>query len=214
MSKILTRLWRSERAASAAEFSLVLPLMIVLLLIMVDVGRFMWMVSEAEKATQAGARFAVVTDPVSPGLVDADFASGTLPAGELIPADALGALACTSSGCTCATSPCDKVTDMSVNATAFNAIVARMQAMNPDIKTSNVKVTYRGSGFGFAGNPVSGGGGGGGGAIETMEISPLVTVSLTGMQFTPIAGFMMASFNLPPFSSTLPAEDAAGTFSN
>lgn len=207
MTGVFARLWRSERAASAAEFSLVLPLMIVLLLIMVDVGRFMWMVSEAEKATQAGARFAVVTDPVSPGLVDADFASGTLPAGKLIPADQLGALACTSSGCSCATSPCDKVTDMSVNATAFNAIVARMHALNPEVKASNVRVTYRGSGFGFAGDPVGGG-------TETMEISPLVTVSLTGMQFTPIAGFLFAHFNLPPFSSTLPAEDASGTFSN
>lgn len=207
MTRHFTRLRHCELGASAAEFALVLPLMIMLLFGMIDIGRFLWIVNMAEKATQVGARFAIVTDPVSPGLVEADFASGTLPAGELIPASELGELACTSAGCTC--SGACPVSNLAVDSAAFNAIVARMQTIHPGVAAANVRITYRGSGFGFAGGPS-----GGGGVPETMEISPLVTVSLTGLQFTPMTVLRLGSFNLPQFSTTLPAEDASGEFSN
>lgn len=201
MIAMLARLWQCRRAASAAEFALVLPLLLLLLFGTIDIGRFMWAVNEAEKATQAGARFAVVTTPVSPGLVDTDFASGTLPAGDLIPATALGALKCTSSACSC-TGTCP-VTDLSVDSAAFDAIVARMKAMDPSIAADNVEVTYRGSGFGFAGGPAG-----------TMEMSPLVTVSLKNLDFTPITSFLLAQISMPAASTTLPAEDASGSYSN
>src|SRR5688572_7160965 len=101
MKKVMCRLWRCKRAASAAEFTLVLPLLILLLFGMIDVGRFMWDMNKGEKATQFGARFAIVTDPVSPGLIEADFAGGAIAPGDLIPASALGELVCTSTSCTC-----------------------------------------------------------------------------------------------------------------
>jgi len=215
MRGFILRLWHSKRAASAAEFALVLPLMLILLLGMIDVGRFMWELNRAEKATQVGARFAVVTDPVSPGLVNADFASGTLAAGELIPSEALDELKCDSSACTCSGSGACPVTDTSVNTTAFDAIVERMNLIDPRITDENVEVVYRGSGFGFAGDAGGApGGGGAGGATETMEISPLVTVRLRDVSFTPVTGFLLFSMDLPPLSATLPAEDAAGTYSN
>ena len=187
---------------------MVVPLMLILIFATVDVGRLMWEFNQAEKATQMGARFAVVTTPVSPGLVEADFASGTLPAGDLIPADALGGLTCTSASCTC-TGNCP-VSDLSVDSAAFSALVTRMQAFKPDIQAANVRVTYRGSGFGYAGSAAAGGGG----IPETMEISPLVTVSLTGLRFAPATTFLLADLDLPAFSSTLPAEDASGQYSN
>ena len=138
-------LLRCERAASAAEFALVLPLLLILLFGIIDVGRFMWEMNRAEKATQMGARFAVVTTPVSPGLIEADFAGGGIDPGDLIPAESLGALTCTSTACTCSgTCP---VTDLAVDSDAFNALVARMQVFKPDIDAADVQVTYRGSGF-------------------------------------------------------------------
>ena len=210
MSVPLSRLWRSDRAAAGAEFALVAPLMVALILGMVDVGRFMWEVNKAEKATQLGARFAIVTDPVSTGLVEADFVTsgpGGTKAGDLIPASTIGALTCTSTTCTC--TACSVTVGSAVNSTAFNAIVTRMKWVDPNITASNVRVTYRGSGFGFAGDAAVGGG-----VPETMEISPLVTVSLTGMTFQPATSFLLASINLPAASTTLPAEDAAGSFSN
>ena len=42
--------------------------MLILLFGIIDGGRFMWEATEAEKATQMGARMAVVTNPVAGGL--------------------------------------------------------------------------------------------------------------------------------------------------
>ena len=201
----LKNLWRCDRAASAAEFSLVLPLLLLLLFLTIDSGRFLWEVNQAEKATQMGARLAVVTTPVSTGLINADFVSADVPAGELIPASAIGKLECSRTSCTC--TDCDVTVGSTVNTARFDAIVTRMQAMYPNIAASEVRVIYRGSGFGFAGDAPGGG-------AETMEISPLVTVSLTGMTFSPVTTFMQANIPMPSFSTTLPSEDASGSFSN
>jgi hypothetical protein len=201
-----------DRGASGAEFALTLPLLLILLLGTVDAGRFLWEVNRAEKATQMGARYAVVTSPVSTGLINADFESAGLSAGDLIPADMIGKLECTRSTCTC--TDCAVTVGSAVDTARFDAIVARMQAMDPTIEADNVRVIYRGSGFGFAGDAGGGGGGGGGGATETMEISPLVTVSLVNVPFQPITSFMLASVTLPAFSTTLTAEDASGEYSN
>ncbi len=57
--------------------------------------------------------------------------------------------------------------------------------MRPDIAAANVQVQFRGSGIGFAGDPTG------------MDIVPLVTVRLVGMQFRPIVLFGAAAFNLP-----------------
>ena len=55
----MRRLLRDRTGSGAAEFSLVLPLLILLLLGMIDTGRYMWEYNRAEKATQMGARFSV-----------------------------------------------------------------------------------------------------------------------------------------------------------
>src|SRR3546814_5718143 len=74
MMRLLTRLARSSSGATAAEFAMVLPLLLIFLLGIIDVGRLMWTWNRAEKATQMGVRFAVVADMV-PGNLDAyDFA--------------------------------------------------------------------------------------------------------------------------------------------
>jgi hypothetical protein len=211
MSAAFARLLRCQRASSAAEFALVLPLLLLFIFGTIDVGRFMWEVNQAEKATQVGARMAIVTTPVSPGLVEADFAGGSLLAGELIPASALGQVKCTSASCVCS-GTCPTMAS-TVDSTAFNAIVTRMAQIKPGITAANVEVSYRGSGFGYASSPPSGPGGGGGPA-ETMEISPLVTVALTGVQFKPITSLLFATISMPSFTTTLTAEDSAGQYSN
>ncbi len=204
----LLRLWHCNRAASAAEFALVLPLLLILLFGVIDVGRFMWEVNQAEKATQVGARMAVVTNPVSAGLVEASFAGTVLP-GELIPASALGNLVCTATECTCL--DCPTAIGTGVDSAAFTAIVTRMAQIKPGITDANVEVTYRGSGFGFAGSAATSGGSS---VPETMEISPLVTVSLKDVEFTPITSLLLTSIDLPSFTTTMTAEDSAGQYSN
>ena len=61
---ILGKLCRDRSGAGAAEFALVLPLFLMFLLGIIDAGRYMWEHNRAEKATQMGTRYAVVTDMV------------------------------------------------------------------------------------------------------------------------------------------------------
>ena len=201
MTRSLRQLLSDRNASSAAEFALVLPLLVLLMLGMIDTGRFFWELNKSEKATQMGARMAVVTTPVSPDLIAESYVDGTTKSGDLVPASALGTLECTSAGCTCITAPCPGGTDVDVD--AFNVIVDRMAMMNPLITADNVKISYSGSGFGYAGA-----------ADETMDVQPLVTVKLDGMQFSPIFLLGFSGWELPEASATLTAEDSSGTFSN
>ena len=221
MTGLSARLLRSTDAASGVEFALVLPLFLILLFGIIDGGRFIYEYNEAEKATQVGARVAVVTNVLSSGLRDEDYAGQvvggtTIGPGGRIPAGALGTVLCTNTECRCAVDPCPQDLGTLDSDTFNNVLVARMQQIYPAIKPENVIVRYSGSGFGFAGSVSGGGGGGGGGGgtPEQMEISPLVTVTLTGVEFHPITALLLATVTMPSFSTTLTAEDASGAYSN
>ena len=123
----------------------------------------------------------------------------TLTQGDRIPVGALGLITCSQSGCACTTAPCP--TGLTRNATPFDTLLARMQDILPQIEASNLIVEYRGSGLGYAGDP------------NNMDISPLVTVRITNLSFSPIILFG-GSINLPDFSYTLTMEDGDGTDSN
>lgn len=194
---------RDTCGASAAEFVLVLPLLTLLVFATIDAGWYAWQINLAEKATQAGARMAVVTDPVASGLTTEDYNTTTygLTQGDTIPASALGLLTCKGSSCSCTTSPCPS--SLTFNSTAFNAIVARMQAYDSAVKAANVVVEYRGSGLGYAGDP------------SGMQIAPLVTVRLQNMQMNALSSFVWkAAINLPDFAYSLTMEDGSGSKSN
>lgn len=196
-------LWQSERAASAAEFALVLPLLLLLLFGIIDAGRFMWEFNRAEKATQMGVRYAVVTDPVLNGLSTYSFSiSGGIPQGNAVPTTSFDSATCTNSSCTClpAGGFCSAT---SRNGTAFSNLVTRMSQMYPPIGAANVQVQYKNVGLGFAGDP------------DNPDVSPLVTVSLTGLRFRPITCLVFAcSINMPDFRASLTLEDGSGNVSN
>jgi hypothetical protein len=204
-------LLRDRRGASAAEFALVLPLLIILLLGIIDAGRFIWEYNRAEKATQAGARVAIVTQIIPQGVADFKYVGKTVKGtpyiqGDPLQVSALGEVTCERAGGTlgCA---CDSTNghcpDLgTANTAGFDAIVTRMRAMDPAISADHVVVKYRGSGVGYAGDP------------SGMDISPLVTVELDGVSFRPLVLFNTAAFTLPPFQTTLTAEDSASVYSN
>src|SRR5438552_2784857 len=100
------RLKRDQSGSSAAEFALVLPLLLVLLFGIIDAGRWIWTYNQAEKAAQMGARMAIVTDMIEPGIGTGYVGVGGLTQGDIIPASAFGKITCTSSGCTCTTALC------------------------------------------------------------------------------------------------------------
>jgi len=197
------RLLIAEQAASAAEFALVLPILLLLLFGIIDAGRFMWEWNRAEKATQMGVRYAVVTDPVLNGLYTYSFSvSGGIIQGSPVPTSSFDTATCNSSACSCSPGGgfCSAT---SLNAAAFTNVVTRMSGMYPQIKASNVQIQYKNVGLGFAGDP------------DGPDVSPLVTVSLTGMQFHPLSCLVFAcSIGMPDFRAGLTLEDASGTVSN
>jgi hypothetical protein len=207
----MMRFLRLDRSgASAAEFALVLPLLLFMIFGIIDGARFLWETNRAEKATQMGARVLVVTDAVSTGLVNHSYLGDTsggaaLTQGDVVSAAALGQIDCTSSGgavsCSCATSPCPG-TLTPIDTTGWDMMLTRMRGVKPDIAAANVRVSYRGSGLGYAGDP------------NGMDIAPLVTVELVNQQFRPVTGLMLATITLPPFRTTLTAEDNEGSQSN
>lgn len=194
------RLWKTTRASVGVEFALVLPLLLMFLVGIIDVGRLMWTWNRAEKATQVGVRYATVTDVAASGLMSYDFyTSGGIARGDPIPEDSFGGATCTSSGCTCA-STCP---DLGALSTGFGSTVARMQAIMPEIGADNVVIDYGYSGLGYSGDPYG------------PDINPLITVRLVNMSYTPsLAYFFGGTLTLPSFAATLSMEDGTGTISN
>ncbi|MBD3729563.1 MAG: pilus assembly protein [Sphingomonadales bacterium] len=207
--------WRfiiDRRGASGAEFAMILPLALLLLFGVIDVGVYAWNLNEYEKATQMGARFAVVTDVISPGLRDQSYIGYTcsgavapLAAGQTICADALGTVACTVAGCTCDTNAgnCPGGTLSPTDTVAIDRIIARMHQYEPSIDPAHVVVEYRGSGLGYAGDP------------NKPEIAPIVTVRIIDESYRPI---VLSPFGgqvpLPDFSYSLTLEDGEGSASS
>jgi len=191
--KMLASLARDRRAASAAEFAMVLPLFILFLLGIIDVGRLMWTVNQAEKATQAGVRAAVVTDIIATDLTDDFVEEYGLVGGDPVPPGTFGSTTCNSSDCTGDLGGHD--------ADAFAYVADRMKYMYPEVTPANILVRYDNVGLGFAGDP------------SGPDVAALVTVSLQGLTFEPLILFG-GSITLPSFSAALTLEDGSGTVSN
>jgi Flp pilus assembly protein TadG len=203
-----TRVLRDCSGSGAAEFALVLPLLLILMFGILDVGRFMWTVNTIDKAVQAGARYAVVTDPIVPALGTSDFVGvGGLTQGDRIPASAMATITCTGTATTATCTGCSgAITSCSANAVSFNNIVARMQYYDSDIAPENVIVEYRGSGIGYAGDPLNSTN-----WTNHPQIQPLVTVKVQGLTFDLVMALTLIHFDLPSFSTTLTAEDLSGS---
>jgi hypothetical protein len=203
--KLLFRLFRCSKAASSAEFALVLPLLLLLLFGIIDAGRFMWEYNRAEKATQMGVRYAVVTDMVPAGLESHSFSiSDGIAQGTAVPSANFDSIECNNTDCppaNCVGTVCASI-DGTYDASAFQNIVTRMSYMYPQIAPSNVTVTYKHVGLGFAGDP------------DGPDVSALVTVALNGLEFHPITCLVLCTIQMPSFRAALTLEDASGSASN
>ncbi|MBS3927135.1 MAG: pilus assembly protein [Sphingomonadales bacterium] len=201
--KRLRHLLGDSRGASAAEFALVLPLLLILLFGSIDIGRYAWALSMAEKATQVGARWAVTTDMIPSGLITYSFATGSgVPQGTTVNAATFPGVECDSSGCRCKSGGTCNF-PLTASSAAFNRLAARMAQINPDIGPENVVVTYSWSGLGFSGDP------------NGPDVAPLTTVSLRNLEFAPFTAFVFGgTVDMPGFAYTLPMEDGSGTSSN
>ena len=195
--------------AGAAEFALMLPLFLLFMFGIIDAGRYAWAFNQAEKATQIGARWAVVTDPVPSGLASHNFVSSTVAQGSTVPLTAFNGVKCTTSGanitpvCTCNPGGVCGFDATQENSAAWTGLVGRMQDIYANVAPANVVLDYDWSGLGYAGDP------------NGPDVSPLVTVSLRDMEFQPtILAVLGVTLPIPSASYSLTMEDAQGTESN
>lgn len=191
MTAQLASLLRDRRASSAAEFALVLPLLILFLFGIIDVGRYMWTLNSAEKATQMGVRYAVVSDPVA-DVINTDFVGEySIPGGDVVPAATFGSATCTNTACT-VTGAANG--EDGHNPAAFDAIVDWMRNFYPDIQPSDVTVRYENIGLGYSGDPTG------------PDVAPLTTVELRLSSFQSLVLFG-GTTSLPPITASLTLED-------
>jgi Flp pilus assembly protein TadG len=200
----LSHLARRQDAAAGVEFAMVLPLLILFLFGIIDVGRYMWMLNRIEKASQMGARMAVVTTMIPTDLATKDFGA-VLGQGAKIPTSQFGEMLCTSNGtaasCSCV-SNCSGIGTTASNAD-FNRVADRMTLISGSIGRSNVQIRYTNSGLGYAGDP------------NGPDVAPIVTVSTVGVGFQSLIGsFFGITLTLPNVSASLTLEDGQGSDSN
>jgi Flp pilus assembly protein TadG len=191
----LRRLFRDRTAASAAEFAMVLPILLVLMLGVIDVGRLMYVWNMAEKSTQMGVRYAVVTDMVPSGLNNDFTVTHNLVGGDPVPAGVFSTTTCDTTNCT---------GSWGYNPAAYNAIVTRMNRFYPAIgseASDRVTIQYDNVGLGYAGDP------------SGPDVAALVTVRIRNLTFRPWS-MLGYPITLPSFSAALTMEDSAGTVSN
>jgi Flp pilus assembly pilin Flp len=199
---------RDQRGISSVEFALVATVFFMMIFGIVDFSRAMWEWNAAAKATQAGVRYAVVSDIVSIDYKEFSGLSIGLNSGEKVPVKDAGGnnviapIFCSDSdpgaglAIGCGTS-LGGLAAAKADAVAFLAIVVQMQKMDDRIEAHNVVIEYRHIGLGFAGNPVG------------PDVDPLVTVKLRDMEFDFITpGFTgIFTLNLPDFAASLTGED-------
>ena len=194
---VMRHLLRDSRGVSSLEFTLVLPLLLFFLFGIIDAGRFMWDYNRAEKATEVGARYAVVTGVVPSGLDTYSFAvSDGVTQGNPVPTANFDIATCTEGSCDCTGGGvCDAIT---YDGTAFNDIVGHMAAMYPGIQPANVEIDYKNVGLGYSGDP------------NGPDVAPLVTVRLRDLTFQPITCVLFGcSFSMPSFRAALTLEDGS-----
>lgn len=193
----------NDRGAVATEFALLFMSLFVLTIGILEFGLAVFEWARIEKALQRGARLAVVTDPVATDLRDFSGKTSANMFGDPCRDSATGGIqpycqydpdpiVCTASGCN----------GYGFDATAFNAIVARIQETNPRIQAANVVVEYRATELGFVGRP--------GGRADEFNLVPSVTVRVRNLAYPfyvldDLLGF--SNLIMPEFATTLIGED-------
>jgi len=210
----LHQLRRDETGTTTVEFTIVALLFLLLTFGLVEFGNMFWQYNSAAKAAQLGARLAAVSDPVwgalstltddgTPGsawTTDYDVTctgtNGSGSAGTCAGTDSgdyvAAAMQCLVFGRSAATPPCDNTCD----STGIDDAEAGMCDRYPEIRPTNVSITYSHTGLGFAGRP--------GGPV------PTITLQLTDLEVPLfVVGDLLGlgPVTLPPFTVTMTGED-------
>ncbi len=189
--------WRGlrscERGVATVEFVVVAPVFLIMFFLVIEVGSAFFWWKTAEKATQLGARIAIVRDGAVTGL----------PTRNPKRDGAVFGIACAA-----VSNPCDFDNqstwicaggDGACNTVAFQTIMSEMRRIfGQAISDDNLTITYNYVNLGYAGGP----------------FIPSVTVTLSGVRFGLFMGFLSSLAGaedsilvLPDISATLTGED-------
>lgn len=198
------RLRRDDRGATLVEFTVVMGLLFAITFGIVEFALVLWEYNSAEKATHAGVRYAVESDPAASAFADFSGIDAGFEAGQDLDLSEIGAftIVCDDSGCNAA--PGDNCTNAGTDfctydSAAFDQIVCRIRGVYPQVQADQVEIDYSHVGFGFAGRP--------GG-----DLVPNVTVRLQGLTYDfvtmgALTAGALQQIDMPPFTATLTGED-------
>ena len=208
---LLRNVVRCEAGSSLVEFTLVFPMVLMVLLGTIDMTYMLFEWNQASKATYIGARKAIVSQPAAPALL-ADPVYDPAWMGDPCfdgAGNPFSPPRCPSFDITCTSATCDNA--------AFDAIVTAMGQQFPRLikdwpqNRDKVVVRYQTNGLGFVGRP--------GGPIVNVTVS-LQCLShqiyflgaWAGWLFPQPSGCQPArSMVIPTFASTLTGEDLDST---
>jgi len=181
---------KDEEASATIEFLLVFLAFMGMMLFVIETSLYLFYMASLEKAAEAGARAAVVSQPVV-----ANFTT------TLQPDDGIRGESCAAGADVCrdpdpfgGPPTCNGRTGINCNTARLQRLVDHMRHYNGAITRRNVTVVYDEVGIGFAGGPNV----------------PMVTVRIDRMPFrTGIFGLLLE--NMPNGMGTLPARAATMT---
>jgi Flp pilus assembly protein TadG len=208
----VNRFLKDSAGGALVEFTLVFPILLLVALGTVDFSYLLFDWSLANKAAFAGARKAVVADPVATGITNLTYSTAGTELNRSCfdstgAADSTSSCPTVSTTCTPAASGGSCTNGYAWNETTFTnpsatnelqkGILDRMKEVFPRLQRQNVQISYQTAGLGFVGRPNG--------------LPMYVTVSIQGMthQFYfigPLAK-IVSTRSLPTFATTLISED-------
>ncbi len=208
----LKNLLKNQEATTTIEVVALMPVFLLLTFFIFEILIAVFLIGTTEKAVQAGARLAVVSDYAAAGLantvnplIDRNHAFG----------QACSAGACTSFTqrvCTSNGTTCSCTGGGACTAAAFNRIVSRMHDISYLVSSqydTHTTITYTYVSLGFAGGP----------------IVPNLTVTVQGIPYNTVATSLLSRFftlinhtstaspltTLPAISASFTSEDVNST---
>lgn len=208
------KFWASQSGATMVEMAIVMPLLLTLLLGFVDFGYAFYQWNAGNKAVQAGARLAQISDPIAPQIAAAGL---TTTPGDPIPIGdydftcngSTSTCSCIGTGCTATFTAANFSKIFRGDATGTGTCPPLAAGQRPGmchffpmLQPANVVVRYAATGLGYQTRP--------GGPV------PTITVSLQGVTFQFFFLGALLGFNnitMPSMLSTVTGEDLKSTAS-
>lgn len=187
MMRLLTKLRKSEKGASLAEFALLFPLFAILTFGVLEVGYLMWQFQQGAIASKRAVRIAATRDLLVPGSIEDCGVATAQPAGtpcSQVPGSDSWSITCYGDG-----------SGNAACGTDVTRVAEEIAAFYPLVTPNNIVIEISGAGLGFKGlgRPV-----------------PIITVRFVNVQFNFIVlrAFLGAGpVNMPALSASAPAED-------